>query len=78
VVGRICWSVSEYQLDLVSEKLGIPFDIDQLIHIIEELFFHPNDHIDIIRTLAAHTGILRQEEQDRPLLAPFPPPFPPH
>jgi hypothetical protein len=72
------WSVSEYQIDSVSEKLGIPFDIDQLIHIIEELFFHPNDHIDIIRTLAAHTGILRQEEQDRPLLAPFPPPFPPH
>jgi hypothetical protein len=72
------WSVSEYQLDLVSEKLGIPFDIDQLIHITEELYFHPNDHIDIIRTLAAHTGILRQEEQDRPLPAPFPPPFPPH
>jgi hypothetical protein len=64
--------------DLVSEKLGIPFDIDQLIQIAEEVYFHPNDHIDIIRTLAARTGILRQEEQDRPLPAPFPPPFPPH
>jgi hypothetical protein len=72
------WSVSEDHLDLVSEKLGRPFDIDELILVMEELFFHPNDYIDIIRTLAARTGILHQNEQDRPLPAPFPPPFPPH
>ena len=56
------WSVPEWKFDFVSEKLGRPFDMHQLNHITQELFFNPNRHIDIIRTLGEDIGLSSQEE----------------
>jgi hypothetical protein len=56
------WSVPEWKFDFISEKLGRPFDMHQLNHIIQELFFNPNIHIDIIRTLGTDIGLSSQEE----------------
>ena len=52
------WSVPEWKFDEVGEKLGRPFDMHQLNHITQEIFFNPNEHIDIIRTLETDIGIL--------------------
>jgi hypothetical protein len=71
------WSVSEWKFDYVSEKLGRPFDMHQLNHITEELFFNPNNHIDIIRTLGAEIGRLREKEEDCEQCLHSPPPIPP-
>ena len=56
------WSVPEWKFDEVSEKLGRPFDMHELNHITQEIFFNPDEHIDIIRTLEADIGILPQDQ----------------
>ncbi|HEY6885069.1 MAG TPA: hypothetical protein VI278_13630 [Nitrososphaeraceae archaeon] len=74
------WSVPEWKFDFISEKLGRPFDMHQLNHIIQELFFNPNIHIDIIRTLGTDIGLSSQEECEECLHShpPMPPlPSPP-
>jgi hypothetical protein len=45
------WAVTENELDLVSEKLNAPYDIDQHIKLVRGLLYNPSEHIDIIRKL---------------------------
>ncbi|MGA9170246.1 MAG: hypothetical protein WBZ20_08890 [Nitrososphaeraceae archaeon] len=53
----------------------------QLNHITQEIFFNPNEHIDIIRTLETDIGILPEDQSgceeclhSPHTIAPLPPP----